>query len=451
MDSATHLKRILTLGVPLVGSHLAQFSIQLTDTVMLGWYDVEVLAGQVLGQTLFFLIFIVGSGFAWAVMPLIAEAEAAGDHTQLRRAMRMALWLTGGFAVLCLPAFLGARQIFDAIGQEAALSELAGRYLWIQGWSIFPALGVMVLKSTLAALERTQVVFWVTLATVVVNAVCNYSLIFGHWGAPEMGVEGAAWASLASTLAGLVGLVVYIRATLPGEALFARLWRVDAGALLRVFRLGWPIGLTSLAEAGLFSASTVMMGWIGAVPLAAHGIALQIISVMFMIHIGLSNVATIRAGAALGRRDGVELRRGGAIVLAVSGAVAIVTVALLLVAPQRLMGLFLDPADPARDAVLAIGVGLLAAAALFQFVDAAQVMALGLLRGVQDTRVPMVFAALSYWVVGVPLAWVFAFRMGFGGIGLWLGMAVGLGLAAVLMMTRFWKRGAYAVENGSGS
>jgi MATE family multidrug resistance protein len=220
--------------------------------------------------------------------------------------------------------------------------------------------------------------------------------------------------------------------------MFARLWRPDWEALARVFRLGWPIGLTNLAEVGLFAASSVMMGWLGTLPLAAHGIALQVTSVIFMVHVGLSNVATVRAGQAQGRGDGQGLRDGARVVLAVSGVVAVCTVVVFLAVPGVLIGLFLSPDDPSRPAVIAIGVMLLAAAALFQVVDAAQVMALGLLRGVQDTRVPMVIAGLSYWVVGVPASYVLGFTFGMGGPGIWLGLALGLALAGVFMLWRFW-------------
>ena len=444
-----HLRRCLVLGLPLIGGHLAQIGIGLTDTVMLGRYGVEELAAQVLGGTAFFVLFLMGSGFAWAVMPLVASADGRGDLSEARRVTRMALWLSFGFCVVVMPVLLMARPILTAIGQDPELARLAGLYLAIQGWSIFPALGVMVIKSFLAGVERTQVVLWTTLAGVVVNALANYALIFGNWGAPELGIIGAAWASLFSTIATLVGLVIYAAIAIPQYGIFQRFWRLDTDALVRVFQLGWPIGLTSLAEVGLFAAASVMMGWLGTIPLAAHGIAMQIISVLFMIHVGLANVATIRAGNALGRADGPGLRRGAGVVQALSAGVVLVTIVLLLVWPEPLMSLFLDRADPVRDQVIALGVLLLAAAALFQSVDAAQVLALGLLRGVQDTRVPMVIALVSYWGVGAPTGYLLAFPLGLAGPGVWLGMAVGLALAGVLMNLRFWKRSAYAVENGS--
>ncbi|WP_370286864.1 MATE family efflux transporter [Pseudooceanicola nanhaiensis] len=438
MTYGAHVKAILALGLPLIGSHVAQFAVQMTDTFMLGWYDVRVLAGEVLGGTLFFILFIAGSGFAWAVSPLVASAEGAGDTTTARRVTRMSLWISALYACATLPLLLNADTILLALGQEPELARVADDYLSITAWAIFPALGVMVLKSHLSALERTRVVFWVTILAVLVNGLGNYMFIFGHWGAPEMGVRGAAVATVMVHTVSLLALVVYTETATPEHELFRRFWRPDREAFGTVFRLGWPIGITTVAEVGLFAMSSLMMGWIGPLHLAAHGIAIQVASVVFMIHLGLSNTATIRAGRAIGRGDAQGLRDGALVVTALSGLAALVTIAIIVAIPGPLIGLFVDPADPDRPRVIEIGTVLLYAAALFQLVDAAQVMALGLLRGVQDTRVPMIYAAISYWLIGVPCSYVLGFVLGWEGPGIWLGLAAGLAAASVFMMTRFW-------------
>lgn len=439
MTYGAHVKAILALGLPLIGSHVAQFAVQMTDTFMLGWYDVRVLAGEVLGGTLFFILFIAGSGFAWAVSPLVASAEGAGDTTTARRVTRMSLWISALYACATLPLLLNADTILLALGQEPELARIADEYLSITAWAIFPALGVMVLKSHLSALERTRVVFWVTILAVLVNGLGNYMFIFGHWGAPELGVRGAAVATVMVHTVSLLALVVYTETAMPEQELFRRFWRPDREAFGTVFRLGWPIGITTVAEVGLFAMSSLMMGWIGPLHLAAHGIAIQVASVVFMIHLGLSNTATIRAGRAIGRGDAQGLRDGAVVVTALSGLAALVTIAIIVAIPGPLIGLFVDPADPDRPRVVEIGTVLLYAAALFQLVDAAQVMALGLLRGVQDTRVPMIYAAISYWLIGVPCSYVLGFVLGWEGPGIWLGLAAGLAAASVFMMTRFWR------------
>ncbi|MFG6531818.1 MULTISPECIES: MATE family efflux transporter [unclassified Sulfitobacter] len=438
MTNRNHVRAILTLGLPLIGGHLAQMAIGVTDTVMLGWYSVEALAAVVLGSTYFFVLFIFGSGFAMAVMPLVAAYDAEDDEIGLRRATRMGLWLSVGFAMIALPAMIWSPAVLDLLGQGPNLADRAGDYLEVAGWGIVPALLVMVLKSYLAALERTQVVLWITLLAAGVNALANYALIFGNWGAPELGVMGAAVASVTTQCVSLIGVVIYVLIALPQHSLFVRLWRVDGQMLLRVFTLGLPIGLTTLSEVGLFAASSLMMGWLGTIPLAAHGIAIQLASLTFMVHLGLSNVATIRAGNAYGRRDVPHMKRGAVIVTVLSLVFALLTMVGFVGWPEPLISVFMQEDEPARAEILVIGTGLLVMAALFQLVDGAQVVALGLLRGVQDTKVPMVMAAVSYWIVGMPCSYLLGFVMGFGAMGIWAGLVAGLAVAGLLLNARFW-------------
>ena len=206
MTYPAHAKAILWLGLPLAGGHLAQFAIGLTDTVMLGRYGVDALAAITLAHSYFFVLFMLGSGFALAVMPMVAAAVGTGDFTSVRRSTRMGLWLSIAFAVVVMPSLWWSDQILPVMGQEPEVAEDAGRYLRIAGWGLFPALLVMVLKSYLAALEHTRAVLFVTVFGALVNAVANYALIFGNWGAPELGLEGAAIASLVTQSATVLGL-----------------------------------------------------------------------------------------------------------------------------------------------------------------------------------------------------------------------------------------------------
>jgi MATE family multidrug resistance protein len=437
-----HARATLTLGLPLIGSHVAQFVLHLTDTVMLGWYGVLPLAAGVLGASSFFTIFVLGSGFAKAVMPMVASANSQGDERQVRRVARMGLWLSILFSVLTYPVFWWSGTILLALGQAEDVSALAQEYLRIAGLGMCPALLVMVLKSYLSALERTQVVLWVTVAAVPLNVLLNWALIFGNLGAPELGVAGSAIATVTVQIVSL-GLIVLYAALLPALAkysLFQRFWRPDWAGFRAVFRLGWPMGLTGLAESGLFQASALMMGWIGTTELAAHGIALEITALAFMVHVGLSNAVTVRGGQAYGAADWTSLRQGALTGIALSFGMAMLTVCLFLLAPKALIWPFLNPDDPASATIIVTGTALLACAALFQLADGMQVMALGLLAGVQDTKVPMVLASVSYWLIGIPASYALAFPLGFGPVGLWLGLVVGLAMAAISLMARFWLR-----------
>jgi MATE family multidrug resistance protein len=363
----------------------------------------------------------------------------------------MGLWIGILFSAAIMPVFWFSEPILRALGQTEQIARDAQSYLRIAGWSILPAVLVTVLRSHLAALDHARVVLYATLVGVALNAGLNWVLIFGTFGAPELGLKGAAIASLGthSLIFLLLALYAARQRVLRDYTLFARFWRPDWEAFGQVFRLGWPIALTLLAESGLFMATMLMMGWLSTGDLAAHGIAIQIASITFMVHIGLSQAATVRAGQAWGKRDVPRLRLAGIAALIWSGAMVAVTVVAFLAVPAFLVGLFLDPDDPERLRIIARGTDLLAVAALFQLADAAQVMALGLLRGVQDTRRPMIYAVISYWLVGIPCAYLFGFPLGLGGPGIWLGLVVGLVLAGALMMTRFWRGPARAPVSGA--
>lgn len=436
-----HIIATLSLGLPLIGSHLARMAIGVTDTVMIGWYGVEALAALVIATSFLMILFFLGMGFGTGVMGLIATSIAKGDETEVRRAARMALWLSGLFSLAVMPLMWWSEPILLALGQTPLTAELSQNYLRIAGWGLLPMLAGLTLNSYLAALERTQVVMWVTVLGIPMNIAFNWVLIFGNFGAPELGVRGAAIASLSVQILQLVMLVAYA-AWLPMARkynLFQRFWRPDWQAFFAVARIGWPIGLTMLAEGGLFVASNIMMGWIGTQELAAHGIALQIVSITFMAHLGLSNAATVRIGQAKGRSDSVWMRDAAVTVITLSVAVAAVAIAIYLIFPEFLVRLYLDPNEPQAPAIVAIGAGLLFYGALFQLTDALQVVALGLLRGVHDTNIPMLIAGFSYWIVGMPVAYGLAFVVGIGAPGLWLGLVFGLSCAAVLLLLRFWR------------
>lgn len=434
-----HIRAILTLGIPLAGSHLAQMSIGITDTLMLGWYDVDVLAAQVLAGSLFFVIFILGSGFGIAVTPLVANAAGSGDTTQARRATRMGMWLSLLFVIVVLPLFQFSGSLLTLMGQTPEISAAGHTYLSIAGFALIPGLQVMVLKGYLSGLERTSFVFWATVGSAVANAFVNYLLIFGNWGFPEMGIAGAAIASVLTHALGCIALVIYAHYAVPENALLQHIWRPDWAAFRQVFRLGVPIGVTLLAEVGLFAASAVMVGWVGPKDLAAHGIALQLASITFMVHLGLGGVATIRAGRAQGAGDPESLRDGSIMVMVMSLAFSLLTICVFLLFPETLIGLFLDPNDPERANIISIGVTLLALAALFQLADGAQAIAISLLRGLQDARVPMVLAAISYWLVGIPACYILSQPLGLGAPGVWIGLTIGLAVAAVLLNFRYWR------------
>lgn len=436
-----HLRATLALGLPLVGSHLARMAIGVTDTVMVGWHGVDELAALVIATSFFYILMFLGMGFGIAVMGIIAAAIARRDEVEVRRATRMALWLSLGYGALTLPAMWWSGPILRAVGQAPVVAALAQDYLRIEGFGMMAVLCAITLNSYLAAMERPQVVLWITLAGLPVVIGLNWLLIFGNLGAPELGVRGAAIAAVVVQTVQLAAIAAYA-AWLPEarpHRLFQRFWRADRAGLRAVLRQGVPIGITMVLEGGLFVGANLMMGWIGTRELAAHGIALQLASITFMLHLGISNAATVRVGQAMGRGDAAGMRDAAVTVIALSAGFALLAMLVFELFPRQLVGLYLDRDAPETPALIQLGARLMFFAGLFQLTDAMQVIGLGLLRGVHDTRMPMVIAAISYWLVGMPVAWGLAFGAGLGPQGLWLGLVAGLTVAAVLLMRRFWR------------
>ena len=260
-------------------------------------------------------------------------------------------------------------------------------------------------------------------------------------GISRAGIQGAAIASVVAHSISLFAMVLYslLVAEIRRYRLFNNIWRRDLQALSEIFNLGWPISATLLAETGLFGISAVMMGWIDVESLAAHGIAIEIASIVFMVYLGFANAGTAQLGRAMGKKDRIALTAASQSVVVITLIAAGLTVAMMVAIPQTLVVAFLDQNIELDSKVVVVGVTLVQLAALFQLADAMQVVAIGLLRGLSDTRTPMIIATFSYLIVGIPTGYVLGFVVGFGGVGIWLGFIVGLGLAAVLLFMRFRK------------
>jgi multidrug resistance protein, MATE family len=436
-----HFRATFTLGVPLIGAQLAQLGIHTTDVVILGRLGAAHLAAIVLASSFFFTIFILGSGFANAVMPMVAQAYGRGDTVSVRRAVRMGMWVVLIYAAAMSPIFFNAESLLLYAGQKPEVAALAGSYLKIAQWGMGPGLLFMTLRGLVSAHGRAGIVLYVTIIVLTVNAVFAYALVFGHFGFPAMGIEGAAIVSFGVNLLSFVLLTAYIqsRPELRRYELFVRFWRPDWQAFREVVQLGLPIGLTMLAEVSLFTGASLLMGSIGTLQLAAHGIALQLASIAFMIPLGLAQAGTVRVGVAHGRGDHLGVVRAAWAVLIVAAVIAVGGGVLFALIPETLASIFLDKAGKDSAAVLAIAGPFVIIAGIFQLVDGLQAIAAGLLRGLKDTRIPMIMAVISYWPIGFLCAWFFAFPAGFGGIGVWFGFLAGLAAASVLLNWRFYR------------
>ncbi|MBL0371922.1 MATE family efflux transporter [Rhizobium sp. KVB221] len=434
-----HFLATLALSIPLIGAQLAQLGIHVTDVFIVGRLGTAELAAMVLAGQYFFTLFIFGSGFATAVVPLAAYAYAQGDTMMVRRSVRMGLWVIIGFGFVTAPPIWFAENVLLFAGQDPHVAKLAGDYLQIAGWGMIPALAFMVLRSFLSAVGHARIILYVTLVVLVFNAFCAYVLVLGHFGMPALGMKGAAIVALCANVLSVLLTLVYIQKhrELRSYEVFVRFWRSDMHVLWEVFRLGLPICLTILAEVSLFTVASLLMGWIGTVELAAHGIALQWASVAFMIPLGLAQAVTVRVGLAAGAADHKALVRASWVAVLIAAGCSMIGSVLFALYPVQLASVYLDTAKPDSAAVLAYASGLVVIAGIFQLVDGLQAVAAGLLRGVKDTTVPMILALISYWPVGFLLAYVLAFPFGMGGIGIWIGFVFGLIAASVLLLGRY--------------
>jgi len=437
---SSHIRATVALGVPLVGAQLAQMAIHTTDVILVGWLGTTELASVVIATQLFFTVFIFGSGFTSAVVPLVAQALGRSDSIGVRRSVRMGLWVVLAYCVLTAPLLWFSEPILLALGQAPDVAANAQSYLRIAQWGVFPALGLMAIRSFVTGLEKGGIVLYVTIGMFIMNAIVAYVLIFGHFGAPALGLHGAATASVVANVTGFLIAVAYVESQPKMRAyeIFVRFWRPDWSMVKEIVWLGLPISFTILAETSLFAAASLLIGTIGKLELAAHGIALQLASIAFMIPLGLSQVATVRVGLANGRNDLIGVRRAAVAVLVISVVFTAVGSVLYATVPRALGGLFLDVRHGEAGAVLTLAVPLIMIAGAFQLVDGLQSVGAGLLRGLKDTRVPMILALIAYWPIGFACAWVFAFPLGFKGPGVWFGFVTGLAAAAVFLCGRFW-------------
>lgn len=436
---ASHIKATFALGIPLIGAQLAQLGIHTTDVVIVGQLGAEKLAAMVLAGQFLFTVFILGSGISIAVMPMVAQAFGQGDAVAIRRSLRMGLWASIGYWLLVLPIYFHAEPILLLLKQKPAIARLAGDYIHIAAFAMLPGLLFLVLRSLVSAVGRAGVILWVTIATLVLNAILAYGLVLGHFGLPRMGMHGAAIVNVIVQFSGLAVLIFYVQMIETRRyELFVRFWRPDWHALFEVVKLGLPIGITVLAEVSLFSAASLMIGSIGTMELAAHGISLQLASIAFMIPLGLSQAATVRVGVAHGQGDHAGLVRAAITVLMIAGIIAAIGGAMLIFDPIFFASLYVSKDSPETPELLAIASRLVVVAGIFQLVDSIQAIASGLLRGLKDASVPMVLALIAYWPIGFGLAWVFAFPLGYRELGVWYGFLTGLAAACLFLCTRFY-------------
>jgi MATE family multidrug resistance protein len=440
-----HAAETLRLAGPLAVAQLAGMAMGVTDTVLLGTLGGDALAAGGLATMLFITVTIMLQGMLTAVSVVVSQERGAGRDDLVAAPY----WAGLGIALLlCVPAFVVfslAEPLLLLAGQPAELVRDAAAFMDVLRWAAPGAMvGIGMMRAFLPAIGQGAAMLWVALGATGINAALCWGMIHGSWGLPALGMRGPALATvLVETGMGLV-LMAWLHGR-PGLRRFVA-WRRPGPALLRrMLALGLPVTGTFAVETGLFLGIGLLVGRLGAGPLAAHQIALSIVSVSFMVPLALAQAANVRVGNRVGAGDLAGARRAGLVAIGLAGLTEAVAAAVLLLAPGLLAGLYVDPALPGNAEAFATATGLLAIAAAFQVADGVQSAAGGALRGLGDTQVPFLLAAAGYWGVGFPAAWWLTARAGAGAAGAWWGLAGGLMLVAVLLTGRFLRRSRGAV------
>jgi MATE family multidrug resistance protein len=439
------LAATLRLAVPLVGTNLLQMAIYSVDVIFIARLGAEPLAASSLSVALTGLLMWAMSGLVGGASPLVASELGRNGHAvrEVRRTFRMGLWLAVASGAGCMIVCAFGEEIMLLTGQKPSVAAAAGDFLRILMWTIIPLVLSAHLRNTVSALGLAAASTAIAAFAVAVNALGNYALIYGHFGLPALGLNGSAVASVITSFAMLAAYAAVIQANrrLRRFHLWGRWWRGEPQRLRQMLMIGLPIAGTILAEAGLFSGAAFLMGRIGEAELAGHTIALQLAAIAFQVPYGVGQAATIRVGLAHGARNAEWIRLAGNIAIVLGIGFMVLTALLIWGFPRTILGLYVDPDLPANALMVGFAVQYLMVAAAFQLFDGAQAVAAGALRGLQDTRVPMLIAVFSYWVPGFGLAVGLGFLTDLSGTGVWIGLATGLVVVAALLLWRWNARG----------
>ena len=434
------LAATFALGWPIILANLAINVMTATDFILLGQLSPHALAAGSLGFFLYQPLFLLGLGVVGALSPIVAAKIGEGQGKEaLRRATHQALISAVFFAIVVWIVLIGAVPFLLAIGEPADVARDAGVYLKGFQWGLAPSLIYYAARAAFSALERPRPALIAGLLAVAFNAIANYALIFGRLGMPALGIIGSG---LATTLSQTLMCAILLAASLVDPRmrplrLFALPWRFAGKELAALWRLGLPIGAMIVAEVGVFAAATLAMGRISTIAIEAHTIALQVASLAFMVPLGLGQAATVRVGRAYGAGDPVAISRSGWSAFGLTGLFAVFSAAAMIGAPRLLIAPFIDVDAPANAEAVALAIALLKIAALFQIVDASQVALANMLRGLHDSRVPLIIALLGYWAIGAPVGVALGFGTPLGPVGVWIGLATGLAAVAVLLLIRW--------------
>lgn len=450
-DFKDHFKKTWLLAYPICLSQLGHVMVGLADSIMVGNYGVEgsaigalSLAGASLANSIFAVVIVFGIGVSFAVTPLVAAADGEKNTDKITQLLKHSILISSLFGVFLFILLFFGSPILNYFGQSGEVVALAVPYFNILVLSMVPLMVFLGFKQFTEGLSHTKQAMLITIGANLLNILLNYIFIYGKIGIPEMGLNGAGWATFVSRVAMAVAMAWFVysnkfyKAYREGFKLSGFSKKLSA----RIVKLGVPIGLQFTFEVGAFAFGAVMVGWIGAVPLAAHQIAISLASVTYMLASGIASATTVRVGNQLGARDPYQLRKAGQAGFLLSFGFMLIA-ALFFISFNQYLPLFFN----SRIDVVEIASTLIVIAALFQLSDGVQVVGLGALRGMSDVKVPTIVTVVSYWFIALPLAYVLGFVLDFGARGIWIGLLIGLTIAAISLFYRFNKKSTLVNSN----
>lgn len=425
------------LSVPIIFGELTQMALGIIDSIMVGRISYQQLAASALVNSVLNIPFVLGFGMTMAVSQTVSMANGRRDSLKVSHYLYNGFWLCTIAAVIIAVGLNFSKNILYHLGQDADVALLGAPYLQIMGWSIIPMMMFIGIKQFTDGLERTRTAMMLSIAALPVNIFINWLLVYGNLGFPRLELTGAGYGTLITRILILLVFIIVLFV----HPLFHRYiavrknqWRLQGHTIKELLHIGIPSSLQAAMESGAFAVSSIIIGTLGAVQLAAHQIALNCASLAFMVSWGLAQGGSIRISNAWGRNNWKAIAVIGKSTL-LSGVAYGISGVLFFVFFRNLLPLAFN-----NDAtVIALASVLMLYAAVFQISDATQAIGVGLLRGVKDVKVPTLYIAVAYWVVGIPVGCLMAFTFKMGAAGIWIGFVSGLTFSSMFLNNRFFK------------
>ncbi len=430
----SNYRRTLLLAYPVVLSQLGHIMVGVVDTAMVGQIGTEPQAAVALSNSLYTLVLVFGLGVSYGVTPLVAAADSTKHYAENANLLKHGIVINTILGILLFVLLYFTSPILNSFDQKKEVVDMAIPFLNVMMLGMIPLCIFSGFKQFAEGLSFTKVAMIISIAANLLNVLLNYLLIFGHWGLPRMGLMGACWATFISRVVMAVGMFLYVFYNKQFRVYWKGFRQIKlTGALTKkILGIGVPSGLQWVFEVGAFSFAIIMIGWISPTAQAAHQVALSIAATTYMMASGLSAAASVRVGNELGLKNREGVRTAGfsafIIVLVFMSAMA----ACFILFRNYLPLLFNNDAQ-----VISISSSLIVIAAFFQLSDGTQVVGLGALRGMKDVKIPTIITLFAYWVIGLPMSYIFAFPLHLGVQGIWYGLSIGLGIAAILLLLRF--------------